>query len=84
MERNTYVCKTRNADLHDVVRDRLELRDKYPLVDAEEALHVHVLPSSTPRRFRKKSSTLSCRFETVGFVKDTISIDVTSVPDPNP
>ncbi len=36
------MCKTGTTDLSDVVGARLELRDPYPLVDAEEALPVHV------------------------------------------
>jgi hypothetical protein len=48
------MCKTGTTDLSDVVGARLELRDPYPLVDAEEALPVHVRTLVDPAQIPDK------------------------------
>ncbi len=53
------MCKTFTSDLSDVVGARLELRDPYPLVDAEEALPVHVSTLVDPAQISDKVLNLT-------------------------
>ena len=48
------MCKTGTTDLSDVIGARLELRDPYPLVNAEEALPVHVCTLVDPAQIPDK------------------------------